>query len=148
VHRPPRKFVPPSAVHAAGIQIGRIVNRLATVAMLLSFNGCAALIIADSISSSSTKTQHQQFVANFNQMNQIRRGQGLQALDWCSECYRFDRKWSMQDPACKARVKRYEKGDTLALQPAGEVRLGSAVDSVPYRPPSLPKDAPDPRDSY
>ena len=90
--------------------------------LLLTLNGCAAMLIADSISSSSKATQRQQFIANYDQMNQIRAGQGLPPLDWCSECYWFDHNWAKQWSECARRIKLYKKGDETALEPPGAVR--------------------------
>lgn len=77
-----------------------------------------AMIGAGAYHSSKTKGQRQEFMADFHKTNDERSKRGLPPLDWCSEAYRFDRKYAMTDKNCKARIRAYESGNASALEDA------------------------------
>jgi hypothetical protein len=39
----------------------------------------------------------------------------LAKLDWCFECYKWNKSWAKEQPGCAERIRRYETGDTEAL---------------------------------
>jgi hypothetical protein len=57
------------------------------------------------------------FTTNFQKTNLEREKAKLKPLDWCSEAYKFDKGWATENPQCAERVKRYEAGETAALEP-------------------------------
>ncbi len=96
--------------------------------LVVALAGCAPVVLGTLIvKSSRTKGQKQEFMNQLQRTNTEREAKGLKPLDWCSEAYRFDRGWAMQDPECSKRIKAYEAGNTAALGPA---ELVSAQDSL------------------
>lgn len=91
------------------------------LAIALVSSGCIPVLIGGAIASSaSSNAQQQDFIAAFQSTNTERETAGLVLLDWCSECYRFNRGWAMTYEGCRDRINLYEKGDTTALVwPAG-----------------------------
>ena len=100
---------------------------LTVVAFTLS--GCVPVLVGGLIiKSSKTKGQKQEFMSQLQQTNTERELNGLEPLDWCSEVYRFDKGWAMEDPGCAQRITAYEAGDAAAL---GRAELAPAeTDSV------------------
>jgi len=78
---------------------------------------------------SRTRESRDQFTRRFKSTNLARREQGQLELDQCSERYWFDRHWARKDRACAARIRRYENGDSTALDPPG-LRLSRTVPVV------------------
>ncbi len=77
---------------------------------------CAAALVGGAFyKSSKTKGQRQEFMAQFQKNNMERETKGLQPLDWCSEAYRFDRKYANNDKNCAKRIKSYEAGGKSSL---------------------------------
>jgi hypothetical protein len=84
--------------------------------LLLQNTSCAAALVGGMFyKSSKSKEAKQKFMTNFQQTNLEREKAGLEPLDLCTEKYYFDEGWAKDDPDCKARVERYEAGDTKAL---------------------------------
>lgn len=78
--------------------------------------GCAAALVGGLLyKSSKSKEAKQQFMSEFNKTNLEREKAGLAPLDICTEKYYFDEGWAKEDSACKARIERYEAGDSKAL---------------------------------
>lgn len=79
-------------------------------------SGCLPVLVGGLIyKSSKSSGQKQEFMSQLQRTNADRESKGLKPLDWCSEAYRFDKGWAWEDPNCKARIQRYEKGETSAL---------------------------------
>jgi hypothetical protein len=94
------------------------MRKLVVLALLaISASGCIPIIAgALIVKSSKSKGQKQEFMNQLQQTNADRESRGLQPLDWCSEAYRFDKGWAMEDTGCAVRVKAYEAGDPHALE--------------------------------
>jgi len=102
--------------------------RLLLVLLGLTSWGCLPIIAgALIVKSSATNGQKQDFMNQLERTNADRESKGLKPLDWCSEAYRFDRGWAMQDTGCAERIKAYEAGDLHALD--SPVLAPPAVDS-------------------
>lgn len=96
----------------------KIVIRIAAaVTVCLAVSGCAAVLVGglmyDHVASRDDKRK---FTENFNKENLEREKAGLQKLDWCSEVYKFSKSWANEQPGCAERIKRFDAGDTTALQ--------------------------------
>jgi len=78
-------------------------------------SGCAIFTV-DSMQESEDRTSKNAFLMTFNATQAVRRDAGLPLMDWCSECYGFDRNWALSVDGCKDRIRRFEKGDTTALR--------------------------------
>jgi hypothetical protein len=95
------------------------------LAVVLATGGCAAGITGaayDAFDDPSRKARGQAdraFIASFDQAQALRIELHLPLIDWCSECYRYDRKWALTNPNCVERIQRYERGDSTALYPPG-----------------------------
>jgi hypothetical protein len=84
--------------------------------LLASSTGCA-LLLGDMVIDSETRSKRTAFVMAFNAAQATRFDAKLPLLDWCSECYGFDRHWALSDKKCTDRIRRYEAGDSAALRP-------------------------------
>ena len=91
--------------------------------VVLSFLGanlasCAAALVR-SLIYKSTKSNEEKanFVTNLQKTNVEREKAHLKPLDWCSEAYKFDKGWAVENPECNHRVAAYEAGDKTALNP-------------------------------
>ena len=92
------------------------MRRLALALALFLTTSCVPVIAgALIVKSSKTRGQKQEFMSQLQHTNMQREEKGLRPLDWCSEAYRFDKSWAMNDSACERRVTAYEAGDTAAL---------------------------------
>jgi hypothetical protein len=92
------------------------MKRSTIVLALLLSTGCIPVIAgALIVKSSKSKGQKQEFMSQLQHTNMQREEKGLQPLDWCSEAYRFDKGWAMNDSGCATRVAAYEGGDNAAL---------------------------------
>lgn len=92
--------------------------RLRTLLLVptLWLSGCVPVLVGGLIyKSSKSSGQKQEFMSQLQKTNADRESKGLKPLDWCSEAYRFDKGWAYEDPNCRQRIKRYEKGDATAL---------------------------------
>ena len=90
------------------------------VVMVVGFvlNGCAAVLVGGLFygsSNSSEQKQKEKYTTDFNQQNLEREKAGLKPLDWCSETYKVDKAWAVEDDSCAERIRRYEAGDANAL---------------------------------
>lgn len=90
---------------------------LVLLVALACSNGCA-LLLGDMVVESETRTRRNAFLMAFNASQGVRKDAALPLLDWCAECYGFDRKWALSDKRCVERIRRYEHGDSTALKPA------------------------------
>lgn len=103
----------------------------ALLCSVLLLAGCAPALIGAALTEPShTRESREQFQRRFDGTNLARREQAQPELDQCSERYWFDRSWARKDRVCAARVRRYENGDSTALDPPG-ARLPRTVASVP-----------------
>lgn len=95
---------------------------------LLALNtGCLAVVggaaVGGAIYHDAKKKQsREEFTASFRQTNLEREKSGLAPLDMCTEKYDFDRSWARQDPECRGRIDRYERGEHSALQRTGTTK--------------------------
>lgn len=67
------------------------------------------------VKSSKTKGQKQEFMRQLQRTNMEREQRELRRLDWCSEAYRFDKSWALEDQSCAKGAEAYENGDLTAL---------------------------------
>jgi len=86
--------------------------------------------IGAAIDISDRSHRHQQFTENLKSTNSQRAAQGLPALDFCSEAYWHDHGWAQKQSECAPRIRRFEAGDSTALNPQGYV-LSRTVAVVP-----------------
>ena len=93
---------------------------LGVLLVALSMSACLPVLVGGMFyKSSKSAGQKQEFMGQLQRTNADREAKGLRPLDWCSEAYRFDKGWAFEDTNCRARIERYEKGDTTALDPPG-----------------------------
>lgn len=102
----------------------------ALLTAILASSGCAAIVVTEANNSAKAKTARERFEARFAASNASRVKAGHLPLDLCSERYWFDREWAGKDRVCAARIRRYENGDSTALDPPNE-RSISTVPAVP-----------------
>jgi hypothetical protein len=97
----------------------RIASRLIILTFVgLSLAGCAAALVGGLIYKSTKSNEEKaNFVTNLQKTNVEREKAHLKALDWCSEAYKFDKGWAVENPECNQRVAAYEAGDKTALTP-------------------------------
>jgi len=96
---------------------------LVALCLLLALNqGCmvvgivGATVVGSSIGMHSEVKKHRkQHLHKVERTNEQRVKDGLEPLDICTEKYKFDRPWAMDDGACAERVRRYEAGAPAAL---------------------------------
>ena len=95
----------------------RMAVRVGLTALAASFlSGCAAVLVGGLIYKSvKTNEEKAAFTTNLQKTNTDREKAGLAPLDWCSEAYKFDKGWAVDNEACAVRVKKYEAGDKTAL---------------------------------
>lgn len=99
--------------------------RAVAVVVLLALCGCApAAFLAEPsggiAGSEVARTRmHEAATARFRASNTARAMNAMPLLDSCSERYWVDRDWARNDPRCAARIRRYENGDSTALDPPG-----------------------------
>jgi hypothetical protein len=89
---------------------------LTVLSLILS--GCAAALIGG-LFYKSVKTNEEKalFTTNLQKTNTEREKAKLKPLDWCSEAYKFDKGWAIENKECEQRVAAYEAGDKSALIP-------------------------------
>lgn len=102
--------------------------RLVVLATLF-LNGCAAAVVGGMVSHSINSKARYEFQYRYDERNERRAADSLAALDFCSECYWFDRGWANENAACAKRIRRFERGDSTALDPRGQ-RLSRTVPIV------------------
>lgn len=89
----------------------------ALMAMCMSLSGCAAVLVGGLMyDHTASREDKRKFTENFNQQNLEREKAGLPRLDWCSEVYKYSKSWANEQPGCAERIKRFQAGDTTALQ--------------------------------
>ena len=91
-----------------------------TVLILLSLclNGCAAVLVGGLIyKSTKSEEEKAKFTTELQKTNLEREKARLKPLDWCSEAYKFDKGWAIENEECKERVAAFEAGDKTALSP-------------------------------
>jgi hypothetical protein len=82
----------------------------------VSLGGCAAALVGGLIYKSTKSNEEKaNFVTNLQKTNLEREKAHLKPLDWCSEAYKFDKGWAIENPECGQRVAAYEAGDKTAL---------------------------------
>lgn len=87
------------------------------VAICTGASGCAPVLVgALMYDHTASREDKRKFTENFNQQNLEREKAGLPRLDWCSEVYKYSKSWANEQPGCAERIKRFEAGDTAALQ--------------------------------
>ncbi len=92
----------------------RISAALCLIGCLLP--GCLPVLVGGAFYHDAKKKQtREEFISEFHKTNVEREKNGLEPLDLCTEKYHFDRSWARQDPNCRERIDRYEKGDRTAL---------------------------------
>ncbi len=111
-----------------------MVGALSLFAVTVSCSGCLAVLAGTAVGGafyhdSKKKQSREQFMADFRATNLEREKAGLEPLDLCSEKYQYDKGWAKQDPVCRERMKRYERGDESALDVNG-----TAPDEEPPTP--------------
>lgn len=94
----------------------RVILVISAICVSGVVSGCIPTIIGAAVyKSSKTRQSKERFIEQFNETNVQRESAGLPPLDLCTEKYSFDKKWADNDPACAARIERYESGDETAL---------------------------------
>lgn len=105
--------------------------RVFVLLLLITQNGCAGIVAGALIAEGSAhRGQKQRFLSELQATNTQREKDGMKPLDFCSQCYWFDKGWAMEDPICAKRIRRYQAGDSTALDPPG-LALTTTVVSVP-----------------
>lgn len=96
----------------------KIIAKLAAaIAAGFMLSGCAAVLVGGLMYDHSTSREDKRkFTENFNQQNLEREKAGLAKLDWCSEVYKYSKSWAKDQPGCTERIRRFEAGETDALQ--------------------------------
>lgn len=85
---------------------------------LLLLGGCVPVVLGGLIlHSSKSNAEKREFMNRLETTNTERERLGLKPLDVCSEKYKFDPGWAAEEPACLARIKRYQAGDSTAINP-------------------------------
>lgn len=86
--------------------------------LFLVLVGCVPVLVGGLIlHSSKSNADKRAFLSSLEATNTERERAGLQPLDVCSEKYKFDPGWAAEEPNCLARIKRYQAGDSTALNP-------------------------------
>ena len=93
-----------------------MMRLLAILVVGFVLNGCAAVLVGGLFHGGSSTSQKQKYTTDFNQQNLEREKAGLKPLDWCSETYKVDKAWAVEDDSCAERIRRYEAGDANALE--------------------------------
>lgn len=95
-----------------------LARAIALVALSVSLCGCAAALVGGLIYKSTKSNEEKAaFVTNLQKTNLEREKARLKPLDWCSEAYKFDKGWAVENAECNQRVTAYEAGDKTALTP-------------------------------
>jgi hypothetical protein len=94
-------------------------TRAAILILLSSFQGGCAAVLVGGLIYKSTKSEEEKakFTTDLQKTNLEREKAHLKPLDWCSEAYKFDKGWAIENEDCKRRVAAYEGGDKIALNP-------------------------------
>jgi hypothetical protein len=92
-----------------------LMRLLAVLVVGFLLNGCAAVLVGGVFYGSSKTSEKQKYTTDFNQQNLEREKAGLKPLDWCSETYKLDKAWAVEDDSCAERIRKYEAGDANAL---------------------------------
>jgi hypothetical protein len=107
-----REFTLPSV--ATNVRTYIRVLILATLGFILG--GCAAALVGGLIYKSTKSNEEKAtFVTNLQKTNLERERAHLKPLDWCSEAYKFDKGWAIENTECGQRVAAFEAGDKTAL---------------------------------
>jgi hypothetical protein len=94
---------------------------------LASLNGCAAGAMG--VSEARDQNARRALRDRIQVENAARVNERLLPLDLCSQSYWTNRRWALKDRTCAARVRRYEFGDSTALDPAN-MALPATVPAV------------------
>jgi hypothetical protein len=99
--------------------MGKLLVRIAVLAAMgIPLGGCAAALVGGLIYKSTKSNEEKAaFVTNLQKTNLEREKAHLKPLDWCSEAYKFDKGWAVENAECNQRVAAYEAGDKTALTP-------------------------------
>jgi hypothetical protein len=110
------KIFKPGAVVTS--EMGGFLIRVAILAVLSpALGGCAAVLVGGLIYKSTKSSEEKAtFVTNLQKTNLEREKARLKPLDWCSEAYKFDKGWAVENAECGRRVAAYEAGDKTALE--------------------------------
>ena len=97
--------------------MSRFVKIMTLLSMTTMLGGCAAALVGGAFyHSAQTNSQRTEFTTNFQKQNVEREKAKLKPLDWCSEAYKFDKGWAMENPDCAAKIQSYDAGDKTALK--------------------------------
>ena len=97
--------------------IHKFIKLTAIILFATSLGGCAAALVGGAFyHSAQTNSQRTDFTTNFQKQNVEREKARLKPLDWCSEAYKFDKGWAMENPECAGKIRNYEAGDKSALK--------------------------------
>jgi hypothetical protein len=95
-----------------------LIRAVALTAVTMTLGGCAAVLVGGLIYKSTKSNEEKAvFVTNLQKTNLEREKAHLKPLDWCSEAYKFDKGWAVENTECNQRVAAYEAGDKTALTP-------------------------------
>ena len=100
------------------------------LALGMGVPGCSSVVATAGMDVGEAKGRKAAFDERFRATNWGRQSAGLPLLDYCSEKYWFDHDWARSDKPCARRIRRFENGDSSALNPPGMV-LASTVVAVP-----------------
>lgn len=98
--------------------------------LLAATTSCSSVAVSAGADAYDRKADRDRFEGRYAALNRSRRVTGKLPLDLCSERYWFERSWARKDDACAARIRRYENGDSTALDPPEE-RLQGTTETVP-----------------
>ena len=103
-----------------------LLKLTAAAAASVVLSGCAAVLVGGLIyDHTRSREERKEFTENFNKQNLEREKAGLAKLDWCSECYKFNKSWAIDQAGCADRIRRYEAGDATALAMSQHRRAAS-----------------------
>ena len=93
--------------------------RITTVLLCaLSLSGCSVALLAGPLNrKAKSDGEKASFDASLVRINADRAKAHQPPLDWCSETYKWDPGWAMDNAECAKRVERFEAGDRTALDP-------------------------------
>jgi hypothetical protein len=105
-------------VESWGVVQSFLTRVIVLTALSISLSGCAAALVGGLIYKSTKSNEEKaNFVTNLQKTNLECEKAHLKPLDWCSEAYKFDKGWAIENTECGQRVAAYEAGDKSALTP-------------------------------
>jgi hypothetical protein len=107
-----------SWLSTGGVVQSFLMRVIVLTALSISLCGCAAALVGGLLYKSTKSNEEKaNFVTNLQKTNLDREKAHLKPLDWCSEAYKFDKGWAIENKECEQRVAAYEAGDKSALTP-------------------------------